>query len=358
MKYVFQSYNYLTLCRALKYINEKFGRDNSIIIFDETLISMPSKIKEDYNVCLDVPKIKTAKKGILGYLEEISHVKKSWNLLKEVLKKIDDDITLIVFKDIHLKETTMIEKARKMCKGRIRVWLIEEGLGLYVTKNYNIRKSGIKSLLCKLTGVSSFHNTGKTHGMHPGTDKVIALRPEFLEEKYAEKKVELEKMIDVFDEKFSNYFVEAVVGKQNIQSKYDFVFLTMPLDFSSTEERRKKYDDFMTKMLSVLSKKGKTLIKSHPRDKIDYSKYSSDNVTVCSDNFNKIPYECLDQYFGCPRMLTFYSSACTTSSGKDKGIFLYKLIGMKNFGVKITDEFLRDNNIIDCESFEQLEEIL
>lgn len=361
MKYIVFAFNYPTLCRALRYIDEAWGKQNTLIIYVSMVAELPRFIECEYNVKHIRGNICRKHGGVLGIMANIFISHRSWHVLKKVADRLEEFI-FVVFRDNEMQEATLIENAKKRYQERMHIWLIEEGTGLYATKRAAIDKIEIKRLVYKMMKISDYALTTHPQGMHDAIEKVICLHPEAIAEKYKENSIAIEKQIDVFVPNFNKKFAEYVLGKCTEQQKYDYVFLTMPISDLTQQEfagSYQEYDKFLKKFIALACEYGTLLIKSHPRDSYDYSKYIvNERVKVCSATENSIPYECLAEYYGHPRMITFSSSACINGLGRKSSIYVSKLLEKSNFGDKFTKEYYIENNIEMCQSFEELRMML
>ena len=125
MKYVFVTFNYLTLAKSIKYITTQFGIDNSYIVYTDSVQPFPTYCKKLYNV-LNITEKKVNIKNcnrfnrLKSIINDIINARICANTLLNLINKINDNVTLVVFKDSFLREATYIEKIFKKKSENVR----------------------------------------------------------------------------------------------------------------------------------------------------------------------------------------------------------------------------------------------
>ena len=359
MKYAVFVYNISTLCRAISYIDTLWGKDNSTILYADLVSPIPETIRQDYKVrIINTNLLDSRCRGMALLLGSCRSSINAWKELDTLLKKSGEPYTFIVFRDNEIQEATMIEKAYRKYPQKIRIWVMEEGSGIYAMKRVSGRFLNFKRMIYLLFGVSTYSLHAVPQGMNDKVEKIICSHPELLKEKYKNKGIELEKMIPVFTQELSEYITNSVLGKQINYPKYDYVFLTQPFtDFPS------EYDDLLAihqkllpQIFDILKKNGNTIIKLHPRESYDYSIYTG--ISLSKQEEKQIPFECLMQLYGNPQMISMFSSTSVTIQTEKPSIYLSKLFNIPGTDHLYAAEYYIKNNIIICDSLEQFQEAL
>lgn len=356
MKYIFFCYNTLTICRSMKYAKDIYGMENSVIVYSNFVADIPSQIMIDFNVrYVESGLLNIRFHGLKLHLQNAMVTNKIWKIIENELSENEDNV-LIVFRDNEVQETTFIERAVKMSNKNVCIWLMEEGAGLYAFKRPEIRFRSLKKIIYMLTGCSSESLADNfTQGINPHTQRVICSRPtEFLNKR---KDVPTEKLIDVFTPEFNQYLVK-VTGNCKISNiKYDYVFLTQPFhDYINEYERLLKlHETLLPQIFDILRKRGKTVIKLHPREQFDYSQFSGNGVDLPGGFIQQLPFECLMQAYGNPQMISMFSSSCINIETEKPSIFLGELFEIPGATDLFDEGFYHANNIIPCKTIEDFE---
>lgn len=361
MKYIVYTYNYLTLCKAETYSRKIWGRENTYYIHSDGVANLPSGFVDSHNcrVVSVFPSIATDNSNTIRQL------KNEKRIVGEMIQYITDliiDVTerfyVVVFRDNQIRETTMVETIKKKYENVVFV-LIEEGLSIYSIRpsfKTGIRHH-IKRLIYTYLGLSTYPLYNYPHGYNPYIEKIICSQPEELIKRGCNNHCVIEKEINVFDSDNSAYLINHVLRLSFVKRKIKFVFLTQPLFPSLFLNYDDKYDSMIMQMINVVGNYGNILIKSHPRDQWDYSRYAGPSCIVASQEENSIPFECLYRYLDNPRTITLYSSAALI--GKEtKPIFLYDIFSGFIRKDILSDEFIKANSIIRCKSIEELESVI
>ncbi|MCR0326674.1 hypothetical protein MKA58_04625 [[Clostridium] innocuum] len=356
MKYIFFTYNLLTLCRAVQYSNIKYGQFNTKIIYSDFVSKIPSKLQQDYDIeYIESKSLNNGTKGLALILKTCAVTRKIWNKINELILKSNDSVTLILFRDNEVQELTWINKAYKKYGDDIHFWLMEEGAGLYAIERVPIRYKVIKKIIYTVMRVSKDSLKNLNQGMNKKIEKVICAKPDEFKNKRDD--IQIEKMINVFDSDFNNYFVSAVAGELNIIRKYDYVFLTQPLhDFKGDYDNLLlRYNVLLPKIFTILNRRGTTAIKMHPRDTYDYSIYRSENIEILDKSIQQIPFECLMQVCGNPQMISMFSSCSINNQTNKQSIYLGELFEIPLISELFDEKFYVKNNITSCKTIKEFE---
>ena len=357
MKYIVFAINYPTLCRALRYIDTQWGKENSILMYATLVSPLPEGLVKDY----DVIEIAGHNRGRIGGLKALFAdaltANRSWHQLRKLVKDTQEEFTLVVFRDNEAPEATIIEKAARHFPKRFHLWIIEEGTGLYRTDRPPIQGVWLKKRLFRLLGISTYDLKSVSQGEHPKVEKVICQQPEWAAEKFAGK--DIAQQIPVFVPEFNPRFAAYVLGAAPESSCFDFVFLTTPCqDIATlTDNFYENYGVFLENLTRHASG-SKLLIKCHPRDTYDYQKYTQiPNVKVCSSLENQVPFECLYAYYGFPKVISLGSSFTLDNPDGKPTIFAHKLLGLPASIESLMSKYTPEMLVL-CETMEDLEKAL
>lgn len=357
MKYIVITYNYLTLSKALIYAKNVWGKDCTQILFLPTvsdLIDVETlKMFNVLRIELQYPKF------FLNSFKEISkrkaEAKAILSKIKDIVKNNDSkDLTFVLFKDQQIRECLVINTLKSRYKGS-KIVLMEEGLALYatLTKEKLSIKRMIYSVIKIIFGVPKYFLEDHPMGCNPALDKIICANPEALKHRGFSKNAELEIEYDVFENEHCKYLLRNLF-KTDLDNKiFNFVFLTQPI-YPCSKVDDGKYEKFLNELISILKKKGSVLIKKHPRDKWNYDSFKDDNVEICENKINHIPFECIWGALGKPQMLTLFSSAACISSSNKKSIFLYKFLPNSTGNSRLDEKIVSDSKYVICDSFLEL----
>lgn len=360
MKYIFFAYNLLTLSKAVRYTDEVFEKKNTIIIYSNFVSDIPEKIQLDYKIIfIESNLLNNGSKGLKLLYKTCQITNKVWKVIDDCIMKSVGEVTFIVFRDNELQEMTWIDRASKKYQSRISFWIMEEGAGLYALKKTPIKYKIIKKLFYIFTNVSCEYLLNYTQGMNPKIQKVICNKPE----NYLIKRnhnVEVEKMIDIFIPSFNDYFLKIFFDDYKSTEKFDYVFLTQPFhEFRSAYDKLIKiHNELLPIVLNELKKRGKVLIKLHPREQFDYSKFIGDKVTLATRTEQNLPFECLMQMYGNPQMISMFSSVCLDLKTEKPSIFIgewFQIPGVENL---FDEDFYINNDIIRCKNYEEFKNSL
>lgn len=350
MKYIVLTYNYLTLVRALKYINDVWGRENSVILYMNLVSKFPERIMLDYTAKeIKCKSLNAGKHGFSLLRLNIVNTRRTWKCVNQLLDSFDTEFVICLFKDNELLEATVIENAMSKFGYRCHIWLIEEGTGLYASTMIKPRFPFVKRFINHHFGLSNYGLKAIPQGMHPFLEKIICTKPELFKRKVNRENLEIEKMQEVFTDDLNDYFVRLIL--QNKEKKnYDYVFLTQPfrdlkLDYDYLLNKHKKY---LPLIFEILSNYGRVLIKLHPREHFDYKQYTNEKIDIVEGVENNIPFECLMSYYGNPQMISMYSSTSINIKSSKRSIFLGKLFDFPDMETLFPNEFYEENNIISC----------
>lgn len=359
MKYIAYAINYPTLCRALRYIDTQWGKENTVLFYATLVSPLPEGVSARYNVIEIAGHNRGRISGFEALYADFSTANTSWKKLRRLLKDTDEDFTLVVFRDNEAPEATLIEKAARHFPKRFHLWIMEEGVGLYRTDRNPVRSVWVKKLLYRMLGISTYALKNVSQGEHPRIEKVICQHPDWATEKFRDKQIQ--QQLDVFVPEFNLRFAEYVLGAlSREEGGYDYVFLTTPIAqcVNFTEEYAKRYAQFLDEMVSYATAGGKLLIKCHPRDTYDYSKYQNmPNVKVCSALENQVPFECLHAYYGLPQMISIGSSVSLKDTGGKPTIFVHNLLDVPTAIESLLAKHAPESMIL-CQTMEDLKRAL
>ena len=354
----------MTLHKAIIYAKEEWGFNNTYIIYASSKTDAPKALKiGKYNSRIINPeelRQHNKKKGIAT----ISYLISNKRIVRDFYKYItynapnhDEKICIVVFRDTLIRESLLTEKVRKNYKN-VQIIMIEEGLALYAnsanptTSSY---KALIKSILYRVAGIPTIALNYVPHGCNPTTDIIICSRPQLLKDLERGKGDNYIQEIDVFNKDNCSFFIHEVMMTEISDDKYDFVFLTQPLFPTNNSMLNKKYDDFLVHLFSILSIHGRVLIKTHPRDTWDYYKYTNEHIHLCPSELMKCAYEIIAGHYGAPQTITLFSSAACNAKNTKKILFLYDFFPEIIDRDIFSDEFIKENNIIRCKTFNELQ---
>lgn len=360
MRYIFFCYNTLTLCRSIKYARDVYGLNNSIIVYSNFVSDIPKRIVNDFHVkYIESGLLNIQFKGLKLHVKSVIVTNHVWKIINNELSENEDNV-LIIFRDNEVQETTFISRVKKLSNKKVEIWLMEEGSGLYAFRRPEVRYRNLKKLIytfarCSLESLAS----NFTQGMNPHIKKVICTKPrEFLNKR---NNVVAEQMIDVFTPEFNNYLL-GISRQLGVGSsiKYDYVFLTQPFhDFRDNYDRLVETHEMLLPIVfDILRKRGKTVIKLHPREQYDYAKFCGNGVDIPDEFIQQLPFECLMQTFGNPQMISMFSSTCINIKANKPSIFLGQLFEIPGAESLFDDEFYKANNIIPCKTIEEFENAL
>lgn len=362
MENFFFCYNYLTLSKAMYYIDNKLMDDSNTIVYLESVLPFPSAVKKEYNVmCME------------GFLEKKSFESNHFESLQSLIKSIRRGRLFMKYADFVTK--TVIDTAKK-CEctlyyfsdngiaeiildrvfeavktpDRLKCILIEEGLALYST-NGSVDRS-IKYYIKRLLGIKRCILNPQLMGMNKHLSEVWCSDPEGFMKKRNDIMVIREDYI--FTPEHSKKLMRLFSSTESLELPDDirFIFVTQPLTY--TDEMKKTFKMVM----DVLSSYGKILIKKHPRDKFDYSIFENENVLVSSNQLQRIPFECIYNNFDDIILLTYYSSAAIVPNANHKPIFLYKLFCPAETVEMINNFEINWNDLLVCNSIDNLNNII
>lgn len=360
MKYIFFCYNTLTLCRAIRYAKDVYGLNNSSIVYSNFVSDIPKRILDDFHVRYIESHLLNIKfKGLKLQVKNVIVTNKIWKVINDEISEKEDNV-LIIFRDNEVQETTFINRVKKQINKKVEVWLMEEGSGLYAFRRNEVRYRNLKKIIYAFARCSVECLTNNfTQGMNPHIKKVVCTKPkEFLKKR---NNVSVEHMIDIFTSEFNDYLL-GVSGPIGVGSsiKYDYVFLTQPFhDFRDNYNHLvETYEKLLPIVLDILRKNGKTIIKLHPRDQYDYTKFCGNGVDILDGFIQQLPFECLMKTFGNPQMISMFSSTCINIKTDKPSIFLGQLFEIPGAELLFDDEFYEVNNIIPCKTIEELEKAL
>ena len=360
MKYIAICYNYLTLARVLKYTNTEWKKENTYIIFINLLFDLPMSIVSDYSIQTIECVPQSAKLTGFSLLNEnCIEANKTWTYIDDIISNSNSNFTIVVFKDNEAIECSVIERAKHKFSSRIKVMLFEEGTGLYANNVVPVRFSLVKKIFYKLKKVSSYCVDSHSQGENPLVDVVVCTKPSlFLKKKQANFRIE--EMKQIFTHEINQYLIKSVLGDVNSTSKVDFVFLTQP--FKDWKEEYMKLEEthnvMLPKIFEILKNHGTTVIKLHPREHYDYSKFKAANISVASEMENLLPFECLMELYGNPQLISMFSSTAINIKTSKKSIYLGKLFDFPIMDKLFSSDFYHNNNIVMCETIEMFEESL
>lgn len=366
MKYFAYTYNYITLHKAIVYGVQRWGSDNTFIIYS-SFVSSPPKglLLGKYNNYI-IGSAHQEGNSIINKLPTVSTVAEEKRLVAEILKyikKIEPDTTericLVVFRDTILREALLIGEIKRKYKNA-EITLIEEGLALYAKHNPPNKslKNLIRKVIYKMTNVPVWTLSNLPFGNNLLVDRIICAHPQLLKEMLLNRNVVLEQEVDMYSKENCDRFLREVLMENVSDENFNFVFLSQPLFPVKDEKKNEKYRDFLRRFLELLSTHGTVMIKKHPRDTYDYSMYLSDRVVMCPEAFSKCAYEFLSAYYNHPQPITLYSSAAINVNTEKPIIFLYDFFPEIIDANLFTEQFIKDNKIIRCKTFDEIEKNL
>lgn len=360
MKYIILTYNYLTLIRTIKYINYKWGKENSVIIYLNIVSDLPSKIKNDYDIkeiacnCLHSKKTK-----IPLLIQSYFDSQNTWKCIKKELDSLVGTVILVLFKDNELLESTIIANIFRNYKNKVHIWLLEEGSGIYATATVPVRYPIIKKLLFSIFRISTYSLNQNPQGLHPYLEKVICSKPALFKNKRSSPDLIVEQMEKTFTPDINAYFLHSLACTKPSQ-KYNFAFLTQP--FQDWKDHYDKllmiHKTLLPEVFKILSCYGRTIIKLHPREHFDYSQYVNENIDIVEGIENNIPFECLLEFYGAPQIISMFSSTSINICSSKPSIYLGKLFSIPIMDSLFSEKFYQENNIISCASLKELEKIV
>lgn len=361
MWYLIYSYNYLTLCKSIRYIDEVYGRDKSILIYSEFNSPIPEPLFKCYNIKVLHNNHKYFQNRLLRSVYQLFRVRYIKNSVLSIFSKeidtLGNNCEIIVFRDTYNPEASILKKI-KLLYPSIKITLIEEGAGLYCSPAVLHTNSFFKNIVYNLFGLSTLELKNERQGSSKYIDKVICTQPKLLKERYCSTNVVLEKQIDVFTYEFCVFFSSLFKSKNKneiLECDFPYVFLTSPMqEIVLTEKDIERYFVFLKRVVEIVTNKGKLLIKCHPRDKFNYKFLESENVKICNQEENIIPFECLYEFYGKPQILTLFSSSCITLKGKRFNLLLFKLFDGLNVTEKSLEPLLQCGNNFLCNSYDDI----
>ena len=367
MKYFVYAYNYVTLHKAIIYTEKEWGENNTYIIYTTSIVDAPKALVDNKynNFILDPGQYKDIDHKIIlpPVIVALSSEKRMVRRFIEYITEQEPDfyqkIGIVVFRDVALRESILIDKLKKIYKS-VEVIMIEEGLGVYkyTGKPFVSLKKIVKKAIYRIFGVPTIHLDELPHGSNPLTDQIICMHPDKLHNKKQLYGKIITKQIDIFSEEYCDFFIREVMRSTIARKKYGFVYLSQPIFPTNRFKDNENYDIFLRGLFKLLLNYGNVVIKPHPLDQWDYDKYECEQINRCPEELSKVAFELLFGYFGNPRALTLYSSAACNIHSKTPNIFLYdffpEVINKDLFG----KEFFADNNLIRCQSFKELKEVL
>ena len=363
MKYFAYAYNYTTLHKAIIYAEKEWGINNTYFIYTTSVIDPPRALVDNkYNNCVINPRQYRSRIKIPVVSALLAEKRVVDSFIEYITKQELDHnqkICIVVFRDVALRESILLKKIKKIYKS-VEIIMIEEGLGVY--KNTDKPSISIKKIakeaIYSIFRMPTIYLYELPHGSNPLTDQIICSHPEKLISTKQTKGKKLLKQIDIFNEEYCDFFIRKVMKTNLAQRKYDFVFLTQPLFPTDSVTINAKYDVFLLDLFALLSNYGNVVIKSHPLDQWNYEKYECEQINRCPEELSKVAFELLFGYFCNPRAITLYSSAACNIQSNKASIFLFDFFPEIINKDLFKKEFFADNNLIRCQSFEELKEIL
>ena len=344
---VYICHSIITLYKSISFSVLHNESDSSIFIctsystkFDDHLIG---QIQKDFNVILcPYTGFRNGKLRLISWRRYLNRLIRIIN--GHSSNKAN---TLYVFLDQDMYMPTLIEWFKK--KENNKVILLEEGLGLYSLPSDNKtvgRSNNIKKYLCHLLGINPYCFYNSIIGMNKNIDAVYCSSPGDFQRTNKLNDIPICYEGNIFNRSnlnsFFSYFSVEPEDLGIIESA-DFIFLTQPiLEYISEEE----YETLIIDILNILKKYGNIVIKKHPRDNYNYQNILDDQVFVCDDAINQIPFELISQYASSARMITFSTSCCNNIASKKKSIFLYNLVPSDKF-IEISKGIIFSNNNIE-----------
>lgn len=354
MKYIVFCYNTPTLCRAIRYVDTVWGKENTHLIYADLVSPMPEMIKNDYSVTVLNTDGLDRKRGFSLIFGSCDSANRLWHVVLDIVNSINDELSLVVFRDNAIQEATVITRIKRI-KPSASIILIEEGAGIYATSGLAPRYKLIKTIIYRLYGIDSYSLSGSAQGMNKYIDRIICAHPESLTQKVSPN-VKIEQIIPIFTQVLNEYIIRAHLGRATAEQLYNYVFLTQPIsDF------RRNYDELLAshqlllpKVFEILSALGNTIIKLHPRENYDYTQFVGEHVAISSKEESVLPFECLMQYYGNPQMISMFSSTSMTIKSPKPSLYLYKIFSIPGVEGVLGKDLLDKNNIIACVTLDDL----
>lgn len=366
VKYFAYTYNYVTLHKAIIYAKEEWGIDNTFIIYTPTVTNTPDALKNGkYHSCIVDPKEFIYHKCFchIHSVDELLLNKRVVQLfINYIIQNIDEGeegFCFIVFRDTTIKESILIKKIKKKYP-KAKIIMIEEGLGAYSTLEippFSLKRI-VKKIIYWLLGIPTISLYDLPHGNNPLTDIIICSRPKALKGTTAYKAGKLVREKDVFSKEKCDFFLREVMMKTISDKTYDYVYLSQPLFPTDNEAVNQKYDSFLWQLFDLTSKYGQLVIKPHPLDSWDYSKYLMEKVEICPPEVSKCAYEIAAGHFGNPQAITLYSSAAINVNLMKPILFLYDFFPERIRPDIFSDQFIKDNGIVRCKTMKDVKENL
>ncbi len=358
-QYVIIVFNPLTLSKAIYYIDNYWGKDNSTIVFASCVFSLPEGIANAYN-CVVIPSekivsndsFKTIIKNVKTYKKDIDYI---YEIVLSVFDSKVRDYYLVVFKDNNIREVTCIERLKNDFKDRIKIILIEEGSALYTKQINHIRFRLLRQFFNNIFKVSNYTLHGFPQGLHPLLDAVVCTSPDSYLKKQSREDIEVIKQDFIFNDSFCNRYMELVFDYKNeyFLGQIDYVFLTTPWSDISDSISFSEYTEFLNTLFNAVNIFGRILIKKHPRDTFCYSCFTNECVVV-EDKFDTVPFEVVYSFLQKPVLISLISSACACDKTVPSFYIFPCIEKLKNKWNYINIDFLESNNIVLCENIKDL----
>ena len=359
MEYIVFCYNMLTLTRSIYYADNVWGKDITHIFYSDVFSKLPANIKADYSITVISKDGLDKERGVKAIIDSCLWTKELCKYIYRLAVNYEN-ITLVIFRDNELQEASLIEFLKQRCKCNIHVCLFEEGAGLYAKSKTPTRYRLLKKIVYGIFGLSRYSLLDRTQGLNENVDIVVCNKPEeYMEKRCDDKEIIVKRMRDVFTKKLSEYITKSITGKPISYRKFDYVFLTQPFSMFRDEIDllNETYEAFLPRVFSILSRKGDVLIKLHPREEYDYSKFINEHISISTEEEKAVPFECLLTNYGYPQMISMYSSVSFNISTEKPSIFLFRIFRIPNSDSLFTESDLFDNNIVVCDSFEEFDYI-
>lgn len=355
MRYIAFAYNLYTLAHIISYTNDIWGRDNVDIVYSDIATPIPNQILEDYSICYIPANGVLKKRRFSSIICSCRLSLRIWKSIDTLISNTDEDIVLVVFRDNEVEEATFIEKAFKKYGARIHLYMMEEGVSIYANEKPAIRYLLIKRLFYVFFGVSKYPLMACPQGINPFIEKIICLNPDLLKNK-VNKRVVLDNIRYVFSDQINEYLINSVCENEPHKKEYKFLFLTQPFDMfrADFEELEERYNKLLPEVFRILSSKGKVIIKLHPREHYDYTRYKCRNIDVSSNQEMILPVQCLMAYYGNPQVISMWSSGNLGIKNEIPSIYLFRLFQIPGVESFFSKDFFVDNNIINCGSLDEL----
>ena len=359
-EYIVFCYNMLTLTRSIYYADNVWGRKHTHIYYSDVFSKLPPKIKKDYSISVISRDGLDKERGVRAIIDSCLWTR---DLCEQIEKTTSnyDDITLVIFRDNELQEASLIDHLKHRCKCSIQICLFEEGAGLYAKSKAPTRYRSIKRVIYSIFRLSKYSLLDRTQGLNENVNVVICNKPEeYLAKRTNDNGIIVEKMENVFTQELSEYITESIIENTVSTRKYDFVFLTQPFtNFrDDIESLNETYEVLLPKIFSILSQRGEVLIKLHPREEYNYSKFANEHIFVSTEQEKSVPFECLMTNYGYPQMVSMFSSVSFNISTTKPSIFLYKLFRIPHSASLFNEDDLAERNIIVCHSIEEFDEVI